>query len=66
MVTVDSAVYVAGRRIAAPGNLERTVKVMRERAGMAWIELYRFEADEAQILAEELRLPASAVQAALL
>ena len=41
MALIDNRIYVAGRRTAAPENLDETYELLRERDGMAWIGLYR-------------------------
>ncbi|MGI9049484.1 MAG: magnesium and cobalt transport protein CorA [Rubrobacteraceae bacterium] len=37
---LDSAIYVDGRRVAAPDSLEETYKSCRRQGGMAWVGLY--------------------------
>lgn len=44
MMVVDNAVYADGRRCAAPGSLETTYELLRERSAggspcLAWIGL---------------------------
>ena len=46
MALIDNAVYVGGRRTEDPASLNETYEVMRARGGMAWIGLYRPNADE--------------------
>ncbi|MEX5258040.1 magnesium and cobalt transport protein CorA [Kocuria arenosa] len=65
MALVDNAVYVKGVRTADPHNLDETYEVMRERAGMAWIGLYRPEPAEVHSVAEEFGLHHLAVEDAL-
>ncbi|MFC5381080.1 magnesium and cobalt transport protein CorA [Aquipuribacter nitratireducens] len=62
MAVVDNAVYVAGRRVAAPEGLEETYRVMRERDGLGWIGLYRPEHAEVESLSEHFDLHALAVE----
>ena len=65
MTVVDSAVYVDGVRTADPESLEETFEVMRERRGLAWIGLYRPDADELHRVAAEFGLHPLAVEDAL-
>ncbi|MDT4985568.1 MAG: magnesium transporter, partial [Pseudonocardiales bacterium] len=46
MTLKDNAVYVDGHRTADPQSLDETFEILRERHGMAWIGLYRPDADE--------------------
>src|SRR6478736_8499436 len=62
---VDNAVYVDGHRTADPEDLEETYFLLRQRQGMAWIGLYRPEADELRSVAEEFDLSHLAVEDAL-
>ena len=68
MTVVDNAVYVDGRRAAQPESLERTYELLRSqdgRASMAWIGLYRPDADEIASVAAEFGLPELAVEDAV-
>jgi magnesium transporter len=65
MTLVDNAVYVSGHRSANPQSLDETYEVMRERAGMAWIDLYRPDLTEIRSVADEFGLPELAVEDAL-
>jgi magnesium transporter len=53
---VDNAVYVDGRHTADPVSLSETFELLRERHGMAWIGLYRPDAEELRSVAEEFDL----------
>ncbi|WP_150309245.1 magnesium and cobalt transport protein CorA [Planctomonas psychrotolerans] len=59
---VDNAVYVDGYRTKNPANLQETFELLRERAGMAWIGLYRPDAAEIRAVADEFGLHALAVE----
>lgn len=65
MTIVDNAVYVDGRRTADPEGLEETYFLLRQREGMAWIGLYRPDAEELRSVAGEFGLSALAVEDAL-
>jgi magnesium transporter len=65
MTLIDNAVYVSGHRSANPQSLDETYEVMRERAGMAWIDLYRPDLTEIRSVADEFGLPELAVEDAL-
>ncbi|WP_211878778.1 magnesium and cobalt transport protein CorA [Pseudarthrobacter albicanus] len=65
MTIVDNAVYVDGRRTADPEGLEETFFILRQRQGMAWIGLYRPDAEELRSVAEEFDLSHLAVEDAL-
>ncbi len=68
MTVVDNAVYVDGRRAAEPESLERTYELLRCQHGrgcMAWIGLYRPDADEVTSVAAEFGLPELAVEDAV-
>ncbi|MBG6238707.1 magnesium transporter [Mycetocola sp. CAN_C7] len=56
MVVVDNAVYVRGERVATPPSLDDTYEVLHEKKGMAWIGLYRPDADELHSVAAEFGL----------
>lgn len=62
---VDNAVYVDGHRTADPESLDETYFILRQRQGMAWIGLYRPDADELRSVAEEFDLNHLAVDDAL-
>lgn len=65
MTIIDNAVYVDGRRTADPASLDETYFVLRQREGMAWIGLYRPDADELRSVAQEFDLNSLAVEDAL-
>jgi magnesium transporter len=62
---IDNAVYVDGYRTADPEGLDETYFVLRQRQGMAWIGLYRPDAEELRSVADEFELNALAVEDAL-
>jgi magnesium transporter len=62
---VDNAVYVDGHRTADPESLDETYFILRQRQGMAWIGLYRPDAEELQSVADEFDLNHLAVEDAL-
>ncbi len=65
MTLVDNAVYVDGRRTADPRSLDETYELLRQRSGMAWIGLYRPDADEIRSVAREFDLHPLAVEDAV-
>lgn len=65
MALVDNAVYVDGRRSADPRSLDETYELLRQRSGMAWIGLYRPDADEIRSVAREFDLHPLAVEDAV-
>ena len=65
MTIIDNAVYVDGYRTADPEDLDETYFLLRQRQGMAWIGLYRPEAEELGSVAEEFDLSHLAVEDAL-
>ena len=65
MTIIDNAVYVDGRRTDDPEGLDETYFVLRQREGMAWIGLYRPDAEELRSVAEEFDLSQLAVEDAL-
>lgn len=65
MSIVDNAVYVDGYRTADPENLDETYFILRQRQGMAWIGLYRPDAEELRSVADEFDLNHLAVDDAL-
>ncbi|MEW1954724.1 magnesium/cobalt transporter CorA [Terrabacter sp. NPDC080008] len=63
---VDSAIYVAGRRVASPATLAETFRGLREQDGsVGWIGLYRPTQDELAALAGEFDLHELAVEDAI-
>lgn len=62
MPIVDNAIYVNGVRTANPDSLEETYEVLRERAGIAWIGMYRPTPEEVQSVAKEFGLHPLAVE----
>ena len=63
---VDSAVYCQGKRQCSPSTLTDTFESLREQPdGMAWIGLYRPDADELQEIATEFGLHELAVEDAI-
>ncbi|MFW6772851.1 magnesium and cobalt transport protein CorA [Nocardioides sp. CPCC 205120] len=63
---IDSALYVGGRRVASPGDLAATYRVLREHdEAIAWIGLYRPENHELASLAGEFDLHELAVEDAI-
>jgi magnesium transporter len=62
---IDNAVYVHGHRTADPEGLDETYFVLRQRQGMAWIGLYRPDAEELRSVADEFELNSLAVEDAL-
>ena len=41
LMIVDSAIYVDGKRVEAPGSLEETYEACQAAGGIAWIGLYK-------------------------
>ncbi|WP_406038376.1 magnesium/cobalt transporter CorA [Micromonospora sp. NBC_00898] len=63
---VDSAVYTRGHRYASPGTLAETYQCLHEQDdAMAWIGLYRPDADQITSLAQEFKLHDLAVEDAI-
>lgn len=62
MGVVDSAIYVDGRRRAAPASLDETSEAVRACGGMAWIGLYRPGAGEMRSVAREFGVHELAVE----
>ncbi|MEV0726589.1 magnesium/cobalt transporter CorA [Micromonospora purpureochromogenes] len=63
---VDSAVYTQGYRYASPGSLAETYRCLHEQDdAMAWIGLYRADADQITSLAQEFKLHDLAVEDAI-
>lgn len=65
MPIIDNAVYVDGKRTSNPESLDSTFESMRARHGMAWIGLYRPEANEIMAVADEFGLHRLAVEDAI-
>ncbi|MET1065259.1 MAG: magnesium and cobalt transport protein CorA [Arthrobacter sp.] len=65
MTIIDNAVYVDGYRTADPESLDETYFALRQRHGMAWIGLYRPDAEELRSVADEFDLNHLAVDDAL-
>ena len=63
---VDSAIYVDGRRTEKPASLQETYDACRQRAGVAWIGLYRPTEEEFESVAGEFELHPLAVEDAIL
>ena len=62
MAVVDNAVYVNGRRDVEPPSLEQTYEMLRDHHGMAWIGLYRPDAEEMRSVAAEFDIHNLAVE----
>jgi magnesium transporter len=63
---VDAAVYSDGKRVSSPETLAETFEALRNQpGGMAWIGLYRPDADELASLAAEFNLHPLAVEDAI-
>jgi magnesium transporter len=62
MALVDNAVYVDGRRVATPATLDDTFEVMKAKAGLAWIGLYRPTDEEVRTVADEFSLHHLAIE----
>jgi magnesium transporter len=65
MPLIDNAVYVAGVRTHYAKSLDETYELMRQLDGMAWIGLYRPDADEIRSVETEFDLHHLAVEDAL-
>jgi magnesium transporter len=65
MTLIDNAVYVNGVRAEHPHTLDETYELMRDLGGMAWIGLYRPDADEIRSVETEFDLHHLAVEDAL-
>lgn len=63
---VDSAIYVDGNRVEAPGSLEETYEASQAAGGIAWIGLYKPTEDAFARVAEEFGLHELAVEDAIL
>lgn len=62
---VNSAIYVEGRRVAAPDSLSETYETVRDVKGLAWIGLYKPTNEEFASVAEEFELHELAVEDAV-
>src|SRR5436305_9726201 len=62
---VDNAIYVDGRRTAAPTSLRETYEACRQRSGVAWIDLYKPTEEEFASVAQEFGLHPLAVEDAI-
>lgn len=62
---VDNAVYVDGARTTNPVSLEETFETMRDRGGLAWIDLHRPDSAELNAVAAEFGLHPLAVEDAV-
>jgi len=62
---IDDAIYVDGRRVATPETLQDVFEVLKEKAGFAWIGLYRPTDDEIRSVADEFTLHHLAIEDAL-
>jgi magnesium transporter len=62
---VDNAIYVDGRRAAAPRSLEETYEACRHQRGVAWIGLYKPTEEEFSSVAGEFGLHPLAVEDAI-
>jgi len=62
---IDDAIYVDGRRVATPETLQEVFEVLKEKAGFAWIGLYRPTDDEIRSVADEFTLHHLAIEDAL-
>ena len=65
MTLIENRIYVDGRPTAVPKNLDETFVLLRECGGMAWIGLYRPDAEEIHSVAAEFSLHPLAVEDAL-
>ncbi|GAA4353656.1 magnesium and cobalt transport protein CorA [Microbacterium rhizosphaerae] len=65
MTVIDNAIYVDGRRVDTPPTLDATFDALEQHGGFAWIGLYRPDAGELDLVADEFGLHALAVEDAL-
>ncbi|TFC04755.1 magnesium/cobalt transporter CorA [Cryobacterium adonitolivorans] len=65
MALIDDAIYVDGRRVATPETLQDVFEVLKQKAGFAWIGLYRPTDDEIRSVADEFTLHHLAIEDAL-
>lgn len=56
MTIIDNAIYVDGKRVATPQSLDQTFELMGDPSAMAWIGLFRPDAAEMELLAQEFSL----------
>ena len=56
MPLIDNAIYRAGHRTHSPHSLDETYELLHAGDGMAWIGLYRPDAEEVRSLASEFGL----------
>ncbi|WP_421014682.1 magnesium/cobalt transporter CorA [Glutamicibacter creatinolyticus] len=62
MTVIDNVIYVAGKAVAHPQDLDQTFEVMRRTGGMGWIGLYRPTEQELQAVSEQFSLHSLAVE----
>ncbi|GAA5225810.1 magnesium and cobalt transport protein CorA [Paeniglutamicibacter antarcticus] len=62
MPIIDNAIYVQGKRVIHPPDLNSTFESMSESGGMGWLGLYRPNEQEMREVAEELGLHELAVE----
>ncbi len=65
MALIDNGVYVDGRRVTTPGNLEDSFDAVRDHGGFGWIGLFRPTPEEVREVAAEFGLHHLAVDDAL-
>ncbi|WP_292776790.1 magnesium/cobalt transporter CorA [Microbacterium sp. UBA6741] len=65
MALIDNGVYVHGRRVETPKNLDETYRMLDAAGGIAWIGLYRPSPEEVASVAREFDLHPLAVEDAL-
>ncbi|WP_426171394.1 CorA family divalent cation transporter [Microbacterium sp. DWRC1-3] len=65
MALIDNGVYVHGRRVETPKNLDETYRLLDAAGGIAWIGLYRPSPEEVASVAREFDLHPLAVEDAL-
>ncbi|ASD22951.1 transporter [Cryobacterium sp. LW097] len=65
MALIDDAIYVDGLRVATPETLQDVFEVLKEKAGFAWIGLYRPTDAEVRSVADEFTLHHLAIEDAL-
>lgn len=65
MVVMNNAVYVDGRKSAEPKSLRETYEHVRDRHGLAWIDLSKPTTEEFASVAEEFGLHELAVEDAI-
>ena len=62
MALIDNGVYVHGRRVETPKNLDETYRMLDAAGGIAWIGLYRPSPEEVASVAREFDLHPLAVE----